>query len=93
MKSRRITATELARNLSAVLDRLEKRDEEVVILRHNRPIGRLIAEPTEGNALEVFGDLYRTLSDEEAVRWEADARRAGLREQRLPAKPRDLWRC
>lgn len=61
MKS--LTATEVARNFSQVLDDLEESNEEVVVIRNQRTIARIIPEPGEQNALEVLGDLYRTLDD------------------------------
>lgn len=64
MKS--LTATEVARNFSQVLDDLEETNEEVIIVRNHRTIARLVPEPAEQNALEVLGDLYRTLDDETA---------------------------
>lgn len=64
MKS--LTATEVARNFSQVLDDLEESQEEVVIVRNHRMIARIIPEPEEQSALEVLGDLYRTLDDETA---------------------------
>lgn len=64
MKS--LTATEVARNFSQVLDDLEESHEEVVVVRNHRTIARIIPEPAEQNALEVLGDLYRTLDDSTA---------------------------
>ena len=64
MKS--LTDTEVARNFDQVLDDLEESREEVVIVRNHRPIARLVPEPGEQNALEVLGDLYRTLDDQTA---------------------------
>jgi antitoxin (DNA-binding transcriptional repressor) of toxin-antitoxin stability system len=61
-----LTATEVARNFSQVLDDVEESHEEVVIVRNRRMIARIIPEPEEQNALEVLGDLYRTLEDETA---------------------------
>jgi prevent-host-death family protein len=63
---KRLTVTEVARNFSSVLDRVERRQEEVVLVRKRRPIARLVPEPPEQNALEVLGDLYRTLDDDTA---------------------------
>lgn len=65
MKS--LTATEVARNFSQVLDDLEESREEVVIVRNHRMIARIIPEPGEQNALEVLGDLYRTLDEKTAA--------------------------
>lgn len=58
-----LTVTEVARNFSAVLDKVERRQEEVVLVRNRRQIARLVPEPPARNALEVLGDLYRTLDD------------------------------
>lgn len=61
-----LSVTEAARNFSAVLDGVESEQEEIVLLRNHRPIARLIPEPAAQNALEVLGDLYRTLDDDTA---------------------------
>ena len=61
-----LTVTEVARNLSAVLDGVEREQEEVVLVRNHRRIARLVPEPPARNALEVLGDLYRTLDDSTA---------------------------
>ena len=61
-----LNATEIARNFSSVLDEVERDQEEIVVVRNQRQIARLIPEPPEQNALEVLGDLYRTLDDETA---------------------------
>jgi len=61
-----LTVTEVARNFSAIMDRLEAEQEEVVLTRNHKPIARLVPEPPAQNALEVLGDLYRTLDEETA---------------------------
>jgi len=58
-----LTVTEVARNFSAVLDNVEREQEEVVLVRNRRRIARLVPEPPARNALEVLGDLYRTLDE------------------------------
>jgi antitoxin (DNA-binding transcriptional repressor) of toxin-antitoxin stability system len=58
--------TDVARNFSAVLDALERDREEVVLVRNQRQIARLVPETPRQDALSVFGDLYRTLDDETA---------------------------
>ncbi len=64
MKTRSVT--HVARNFSAVLDALERDQEEVVLVRNQRQIARLVPEAPLQDALSVFGDLYRTLDDETA---------------------------
>lgn len=58
-----LNLTEVARNFSVVLDRVEREQEEVVLVRNRRRIARLIPEPPAQTALEVLGDLYRTLDE------------------------------
>ena len=61
-----LTVTEVARNFSAVMDRVESEQEDIVLMRNNKPIARLSPEPAALDALEVLGDLYRTLDDDTA---------------------------
>ena len=61
-----LTVTEVARNFSAVLDGVEREQEEVVLVRNHRQIARLVPEPPARNALEVLGDLYRRLDESTA---------------------------
>ena len=84
-----MTATEVARNLSRVLDSLEHGEEEVGIVRNNRPVARLIPEARAMTAAEVFGDLCGILSPDEGRLWLDDIE--DLRE-RMAAEPReDPW--
>jgi antitoxin (DNA-binding transcriptional repressor) of toxin-antitoxin stability system len=61
-----LTVTEVARNFSAVVDTVERDQEEIVLVRNRRQVARLVPEPPRQDALEVFGDLYRTLDDKTA---------------------------
>jgi antitoxin (DNA-binding transcriptional repressor) of toxin-antitoxin stability system len=61
-----LTVTEVARNFSAVMDEIERDQEEIVVVRNRRTIARLVPESPAQNALEVLGDLYRTLDDKTA---------------------------
>jgi len=58
-----MTVTEVARNFSSVMDGIEAGQEEIILIRNRKPVARLIPEPPEMTALEVLGDLYRTLDD------------------------------
>ena len=60
---RTLTVTQVARRFSEVIDRVERDREDVVLVRHRRAIARLVPESPAQNALEVLGDLYRTLDD------------------------------
>jgi antitoxin (DNA-binding transcriptional repressor) of toxin-antitoxin stability system len=86
-----ITATELARNLRRVLDRVVADGEEVVIERNHEQIARLVAGPGRQNALEAMADLYRTLPEDVAATWERDARTTRWRGSNLAKGVRDPW--
>ena len=72
-----LTASELARRLSAVLDRLEFGGEEIVIVRNNHPIARMIPASPYRTALEAMADLHRTISQAAAEDWVRDSRVPG----------------
>ena len=61
-----LSVTTVARNFSAVLNAVERDQEEIVLVRNDRHIARLVPEAPRQDALTVFGDLYRTLDDETA---------------------------
>lgn len=85
-----LTVTEVARNFSAIIDGIEAEHEEIVLVRIRRAIARLVPEPPALTALEVLGDLYRTLDDktEDALASAVNGHRKGksgtLRELRNP---------
>ena len=86
-----LSVTDMARNFSAVLDDLERNQEEIVLVRNQRQIARLVPEAPRQDARTVFGDLYRTLDDEtaDALSGAIAARRKGRR-GRL-SELRDPW--
>ena len=61
-----LSVTDVARNFSAVLDAVERDQEEVVLVRNQRHVARLVPEAPRQDALSVFGDLYRMLDDQTA---------------------------
>lgn len=61
-----LSVTEVARNFSSIMDGIESDQEEIVLMRNNKAVARLVPEPQAQNALEVFGDLYHTLDHETA---------------------------
>ena len=82
-----MTVTELSRNLKKTLDRLEFNGEEIIIIRNNHKIARLIPGSPHMTALEAMADIYQTLPPDAAMDWE--------KESRLPEKLkkgiRDPW--
>ena len=85
---RTVTATEAARNFSRVLDLLEHESEEIVVLRNNQPVAKLVPGAPRMTALEALGDLYRTLPDTEGKAWIEAARRM---DRRMRKQVRDPW--
>ena len=61
-----LTVTKVARNFSAIMDDVERGREEIILVRDHKTISRLVPEPPTQTALEVLGDLYRTLDDKTA---------------------------
>lgn len=86
---RTITATELARNLRQVLDRLIIDGEEIEIERNNQRIARLIPGAGKQTAMEAMSDLYRTLSPDAAAGWVEQSRK-GV-DSRIDEGVRDPW--
>lgn len=85
-----LTVTEVARNFSSVMDDVESEQEEIILVRNHKAIARLVPEPPEQDALEVLGDLYRTLDDKtadalaQAISGAKKTRRGTLNELRDP---------
>lgn len=58
-----LNVTEVARNFSRVLDDIEREQEEIVLVRNQRQVARLVPEPPAQTADQVLGDLYRKMDD------------------------------
>lgn len=69
-----MTATEFAKNIKKTLDRLEFGGEEIIIIRNNHKIARLIPGSAHMTALEAMADLYQTLTPEAGQHWLDDSR-------------------
>lgn len=88
---RTITATDLARNLRRILDRLAIEGEEIVIERNREQVARLLPGPARQTALEAMADLYRTLPEDVAATWQADSRKGRWKGSLLDRGIRDPW--
>ena len=69
-----ITATDLARNLRSVLDRVAFGGEEMVVSRNQVELARILPGTGRMTALEAMADLYRTIDPAAAEAWLEDAR-------------------
>lgn len=89
---REITATELARNLSQLLDLIEFKGEEIVVTRNQHSVARLLPGLQKMRALEALADLYHTLPEEAGTSWteEGGQSRNGSTDQTLKSL-RNPW--
>ena len=67
-----MTASDFARNISRVLDRMEHGGKEIVIVRNHRPVARLFPGASEVKALDAFSDLFGVLPEKEGEAWLSD---------------------
>lgn len=85
---RTVSATELARNFKSMLDSVEFKHEELIVVRNNHEVARLIPGPSTMTALEAMADIYRALPEDAGDKWLEDARR---RSETLKRGVRDPW--
>jgi len=71
-----MTATDFARNLSRVLNRLEHGGEEVTVVRNKHVVARLTPGAPGMTAREAFSDIEGILSDADGAAWLEDCRGA-----------------
>jgi PHD/YefM family antitoxin component YafN of YafNO toxin-antitoxin module len=83
-----VTATELARNFRTMLDKVEFKHEELIVIRNNHEVARIIPGPATMTALEAMANIYRTLPEEAADSWFKDARHT---EKGLKDEVSDPW--
>lgn len=83
-----VTATELARNFRTMLDRVEFKHEQLIVIRNNHEVARIVPGPATMTALDAMSDIYNTLHEESAREWLKDSRKAGKDDL---GKVRDPW--
>lgn len=69
-----ITATELARKFKQMMNLVEFQGEELIIVRNNHQVARIIPGLATMTALEAMSDLYRTLPEDAGATWIKDSR-------------------
>jgi antitoxin (DNA-binding transcriptional repressor) of toxin-antitoxin stability system len=69
-----ITATELARKFKQMMNLVEFQGEELIIIRNNHQVARIIPGSATMTALEAMSDLYRTLPEDAGATWLKDSR-------------------
>lgn len=85
-----LSVAEAAQNFGAVLVSLEDEQEEILLVRNNHPVARLVPEPESLDAAAMLGDLHGTLDDQtadellHAVESSRNKPNAGLNQLRNP---------
>ena len=64
-----ITATELARNFKQMMNLVEFQGEELLIIRNNYQVAKIIPGSARMTAIEAMSDLYRILTDDAGAAW------------------------
>jgi antitoxin (DNA-binding transcriptional repressor) of toxin-antitoxin stability system len=80
-----ISATELARNTSKILDRVISRGESVAVERNRAVIAQIIPPSRTMTAAQALSGLEPGLSPEQAAAWLRDSR------DEFDQKVRDPW--
>ena len=83
-----LSASDVARNFSRLLDSLEHGGEEIVVMRNKHPVAKLVPGAARMNAIEALGDIFATLDDAEGDAWLKDIARG---DRLLVAEARDPW--
>ncbi len=83
-----LTATEVSRNFSRVLDELSRGGEEIVVMRGKHPVAKMVPGAPRLSALEVLADLHRTLDDAEGRAWLTDVAKV---DRRVKEEVIDPW--
>lgn len=73
-----ITATDLARNFKQMMNLVEFQGEELLIIRNNHQVAKIIPGSARMTAIEAMSDLYRTLPDDAGAAWASDSREETL---------------
>ncbi|MCD6672792.1 MAG: type II toxin-antitoxin system Phd/YefM family antitoxin [Burkholderiaceae bacterium] len=84
MDTRRITATELARNTREVLDAVAARGEVVIVERNRAPIARIAPAERTMTAAQALAGLRPTLTRRQAQDWLRESRGSFGEELRDP---------
>ena len=73
-----ITATELSRKFKQMMNLVEFQGEELIIIRNNHQVARIIPGPATMTALEAMSDIYRTLPEDAGATWVSDSREGNI---------------
>jgi antitoxin (DNA-binding transcriptional repressor) of toxin-antitoxin stability system len=83
-----MTATEVARNFRKVLDSLQNGTEEILIIRNNQTVAKLLPGVPKMTALEALSDIYKTIPAQEGDAWLKDVKKGS---RKLRKELRNSW--
>ncbi|HAK46535.1 MAG TPA: type II toxin-antitoxin system Phd/YefM family antitoxin [Spirochaeta sp.] len=69
-----LSVTDFSRKLKTMLDLVEFRGEEIILIRNKHKIARILPGAPYLTAMEAMSDLYRTLSPDAGETWEKDSK-------------------
>ena len=82
-----MTVTDFTRNLRKIFDRIEHNGEEIVLIRNNHRIARIIPGSANMTARDAMSDLYRTLPEDAGNTWSHESQLP----QNLQEEVEDKW--
>jgi PHD/YefM family antitoxin component YafN of YafNO toxin-antitoxin module len=72
-----VTVSEFSKQVKTLLDLVELKGEEIVLLRDQQEVARITPKATHMTALEAMSDIYKILPKSAAEGWEAECRAEG----------------
>ena len=69
-----ISVTDFSRNLRKMFDRIEHQKEEIILIRNNQQIARILPGSSHRTAIEAMADLYKMIPLEAGDTWLEDSR-------------------
>jgi len=90
MKEQSISVTEAARNFADCVNRVRYQDVSFVLLKNGTPVARLVPASSQFRSNRELAAVLRknSLSEDEAMAWRADLRKA----HKVLKPPADKWR-
>ena len=69
-----LSITEFSRKLKDMLDLVEFKGEEIILIRNKHKIARISPGSPHLTAIEAMSDLYNTIPDDAAHTWVKDSK-------------------
>lgn len=76
-----LSVTDFSRKLKTMLDLVEFKGEEIVLIRNKHKIAKITPGSPHLTAIEAMSDLYRTLPEKAGKTWEKEGKIPGTLEE------------